>query len=389
MKFLLLILCILKRIEISSQYKYEIKRDNNYFSHPYIKMCYGQPQQCLNTVIDLFSKISCVSDYNVDQNPNSYQIEKSSTVVKTEQLNTLFFQDGSVTGKEIKEQFLPDSTIKMTFLFIQWFTLEREQFDNLLGLQMKSFTNETEQEIYSVLEFLQKNKVITRKVFTLTPDYFYLGELPPEVKKNYNILKRCKSSQYYNAWNCPMMMLDTQDKKMSLKFDSTDTLVKFYTRKDGISAPKDYGLLIIDHYLGNQYLKDYCRKESVYQEARTMKCTKDIKQYIRYIDGLDFYISSEIILQVNNDVLFKENIEGGYDFILTAYDISYWEFGDDVIRKESMMFDMDNYEIGFIRMSHDNNGTLKKLMIFIFIIALLGIVVLIASFYRYKTYNLY
>ena len=82
-------------------------------------------------------------------------------------------------------------------------------------------------------------------------------------------------------------------------------------------------------------------------------------------------------------------MEGGYDFILTAYDISYWEFGDDVIRKESMMFDMDNYEIGFIRVSHDNNGTLKKLMIFIFIIALLGIVVLIASFYRYKTYNLY
>lgn len=111
-------------------------------------MCYGQPQQCLNTVIDLFSKISCVSDYNVDQNPNSYQIEKSSTVVKTDQLNTLFFQDGSVTGREIKEQFLPDSTIKMTFLLIQWFTLEREQFDNLLGLQMKSFANETEQEVY-------------------------------------------------------------------------------------------------------------------------------------------------------------------------------------------------------------------------------------------------
>ena len=142
-------------------------------------------------------------------------------------------------------------------------------------------------------------------------------------------------------------------------------------------------------FRNNQYLKEHCRKESVYQEARTMKCTKDIKQYIKYIDGLDFYISSEIILQVNNDVLFKENMEGGYDFILTAYDISYWEFGDDVIRKESMMFDMDNYEIGFIRVSHDNNGTLKKLMIFIFIIALLGIVVLIASFYRYKTYNLY
>ena len=155
-------------------------------------MCYGQPKQCLNTVIDLYSRMSCVTDYNVDQNINAYQIEKSTTVIKTDQLNTLFLQDGSVTGKEIKEQFLDDSNVKMTFLFIQWFTLEREQFDNLLGLQMKAFLNETEQEMYSVLDFLQANKVINRKLFALTPEYFYLGELPPEVKKNYNIMKTLK-----------------------------------------------------------------------------------------------------------------------------------------------------------------------------------------------------
>ena len=382
--------CICNLLHLSSQYKFDLCRNPSlYLSHPYINICYGNPPQCLNTVLDINTKLSGICSYSVDHSNNAYKIENSNTVEKTNQLNTLFFPDGSVTGKEIKEKLFYDSEAKFTLLLIEWFTIERAQFDNFLGLQLDNDENE-----YSLIQFLAKHQLINKKMFSITPNTFYLGEMPIS-KKNENLLKTCKCNKKFTAWNCEGSQLETQDQKMSLKFGLGDeeTIIKFVTRKEDIDAPLDFALVLFDHYKTLSSIRNNCEVVSLRDnKGKRLKCTRDIESYIPSLFGFDIILKSGYKIKINSDELFYENEERGYNFILNALDINYWEIGDHILKKETMIFDMDNYEVSFYEGGSVNisvNDTLllgKKICIFIFFLCLSGISQIIFSVYKNKPF---
>lgn len=356
------------------------RREEKYSSFPYINLCFGYPLQCLRTVIDITSKNICLK--TSDKSINGYDINSSKSKHIDTDFSYVYLWDVSLVGCTLFENVHPEYNEKMNILLIKASLSNDYNFDNLLGMQMKSTKKENDDYLY--VEYLYKNKKIDKKIFVLTYDKLYIGGVP-EFVSDKGIIKTCQCSKNYNLWNCQLLNVEIGNSLIGMELVDTMQILKFYTRRNGITATGEYGRIIHENLMKIHAFKTKCKQKerSVISDPIILECDSSILDD-KEIPEIKLILMNGIKISIPKNKMFScDKEESKCDFII-SYAIRglSWDIGNDVIENQVIIFDMENSEIGFVEMREGvtkigESKKIRSLYITVIIIALVSSIVLV------------
>lgn len=373
-----------------------------------------------------------------------YSLAIESKNVSTDQVKGIYDESESNTYEDLKESEPPfivgdiSKAIlsKDIFYFnndgIQSFInfyLCKENHDNThiteggkIGFKLNSIYAESEKS--SFITNLKQNKLISSSIFSFKYDSknfdeetgkLYIGSYPHLIDKIHY------KEEYYNHDNSQVIYPGMEwnylfdEIKISDDYNIESNKAYFYFEIGFILGTKKYFNYIksLDTY------KEYFENNNKCQQIQfsindleandvepqladdytAYRCNKDVDVKKINIGNLLFIKKTkEIIFNLTDSDLWIE--KNGYNYFLILekkYYNDVWCFGKPIFKKYSMVFDIDNKQIGFYTQlleddsqdnSQDNNSNNNKSQTFIYVIIIIGLVIIIIglAFFLVKCY---
>lgn len=308
-------------------------------------------------------------------------------------METGFFLDQNfVTAKVGKESFLfEDLNSKQYSLNEQFFLLDKhntkkyyhkEKIGGMIGLSMCPHYHFNKS--MGILDTLIEKSYITQNIFSLDNNNLYLGEMPLK-REEY---KTCRiisiREQFYVCemiWN-NIFMLKSIDRL-------TPYRVLFKIEYAFINAPQDFFGNLIGYYFHNLITESKkCTVKQIFMLIRWIECEVDTQ--IDDLDDISFSLGNDMNMTFSARELFIKDEKSGKLIFGIVYQVKEgllydWIFGDIILNKYSMFFDLEQKQIGIYphkfspRSLMHRFPVIKKITLFNIIFLMLGILNIILS----------
>lgn len=362
--------------------EFTILRTEKYDQSPYINICFGNPPQCLDTVIDTTRSITCLLNSKSEPlNINGFDTDVNKEPFKKNSYSVIYFPDGTLRGYNNPMCYENTKDTFNVILIEEKDFPHGANFDNILGL-MNVKPPKDDNTNRSFVNYLYRNNLISRRVFTMDRDKLIIG--PSYIKRTSHT---CKVFEVFREWNCIFKHIETSDGK--LIFDNVgeakNNVLKFCSRGKGIITPYKNGKQIIEHYKGYRILLNCL---TIYD-----KRDQEISRFVcpifdtSVLPGIKIYIDYEYFIDIPSSKLFYLNKDNKLEFIIHPQygNTVSWDIGDDILKYETISYDMDDMSLTFYGGSiKATESRTKKLYIFFIIINLAGIFIIFSTYLRNK-----
>ena len=270
------------------------------------------------------------------------------------QMETGFFLDQNfVTAKVGKESFLfEDIKSNQYSLNEQYFLLDKhnnrkyyykKQIGGMIGLSLNPHHHFNKS--MSILDALIEKSYITENIFSLDNSNLYLGEMPLN-RKEYKTCKIINLPEKFYV--CEMIWNNIF---MSKTFDYiTPYRVLFKIEYAFINAPQDFFGILIGKYFHNLITESKkCTVKQIFMLIRWIECDTDIN--LDELEDISFSFRNDMNITLSARELFIKNENNGNLIFGIVYQVKEallydWIFGDIVLNKYSMFFDIEQKQIG-------------------------------------------
>ena len=259
------------------------------------------------------------------------------------------------------------------------------------------------EENTNLINQLKYRKMINSSIFSIKYDNskeegeIIIGEYPHEYEQKYFL----KKNLFYNkvtCYTCPPFNYYSRFTEIFYNNQSLYIIKPFQISIDHgfIEAPLSIKK-IFDPFF--EKYKDFCKEENI-NNVYIFYCKKDI---IKNFRSINFYLCNREIYQIGllyefnlefnyNDLFIKEEGDNNiYYFQIIFKNNEDWIFGKPLFKKYRLIFDQSNKMYGIynnIINNEDNskieNKMFNKITIFLMAIIILGIIVIIESYYLIK-----
>lgn len=344
-----------------------------------IPICLGTPPQCFKLIFDTGSFALWIKEKTIPSNLSWFNTSFSSSFISTQNYYDLQYIIGNIHGLIAldKIQFnitnsneiLTNLTNDFHFLLANEPKINR----NITGIfgfgrnyerKIKSMDNNTvyEGNDFSIINYLQKNKIINETVFaykyvTNEKGILYLGEkgvLPnltfPKcfyslIKDDYKIIKKNEYflNKYY--WTCKIYDLKYENDTKVKNFEHTNHFyqVLFDTGASVIVIPKCFYNQIINDYLNSSNNQCYTKPKLF---ALYCKQSFNIKNLPKYKINL-FNFTIELLPQDLLKLIYNKT-EAMYLYQFLSQEDDNFIIGSNVMKRYHFIFDLKEGSVGAI-----------------------------------------
>ena len=307
--------------------------------------------------------------------------------------NYTFFQVNKYTNDSIEKE---DAIIGLNRVKGSPYFVLKEDSDHW-GCKFEEDTN--------LINQLKSRKLINTSIFSIKYDSskeegeVIIGDFPHEYEqKNF-----VKENLFYNrvlCYTCPPFNYYSRFTELFYNNQSLITTKTFQISIDHgfIEAPLSEKKHFDSFF---QEYKDFCKEENI-NNIYVFYCKKDV---IKNLNSINFYFANREIYEIGllnefnlefnyNDLFIEEKGKNNniYYFQIIFKNNEDWIFGKPLFKKYRVIFDQNRKMYGIYRniniQNHEDskkeNKTIDKLTIFLIITILLGVVVIVESFYLIK-----
>lgn len=344
-----------------------------------IPICLGTPPQCFQLIFDTGSFALWIREKTISSNINWFNTSFSSSFTSTLNYYDIQYIIGNIHGliamdsiqfnKTDSKEILTNITNDFHFLLAN----EPKINSNITGIfgfgrnydrKIKGVDSDTvyEGNHFSIINYLQKNKIINETIFAYKyvsneKGILYLGEkgvLPnltypkcfySEIKDDYKIIKRNEYflNKYY--WTCKIYDLKYENETKVKDFEHTNHFyqVLFDTGASVIVIPKLFYNQIINDYLNSSNNQCYTKPKIL-----ALYCNQsfNIKNLPKYKINL-FNFTLELIPQDLLKLIYN-NTESMYLFQFLSQNDDNFIIGSNVMKRYHFIFDLKEGSVGAI-----------------------------------------
>lgn len=329
----------------------DIHREHDkYLGHPYIELSFGTPPQRLELVIDITRSISCLADSTMDDKSITAFHTKNSNTLKIDKfMTTLLFKGGRIAGKEYNDFLVLNnanqSNARIKFILLDYFTLNRKEFDNLVGLKMSENHLESKDDKSQLINVLYNNDIIKDRLFGISYNKLYLGETPPDL----NMYSKYTCSSDYNGhyWSCNVHKLEVRGAGISFDLKGTEKIRALFSSRELYSVvPSHIGEKIFEYYFKIKKVKDNCHlTEKNFDDLNYFFIQCKTFDYLG-IEGVELTLEGGYRVKIEGEDLFfaEENL---LTFAVAHCSQESFEISSYFFRKELVVFDMKKKTVTF------------------------------------------
>lgn len=356
-----------------------IEEDNDGFSPMTLTLCLGTPPQCFNLAYDTGSYFIWVPDESLGSFYSHYFDPDNSATFLEELIEVNSNEtDGKIIGYEAVDTLSldesnPHNRYFFNFVVAQSFYYSSIHADGNLGLArnyshpINSVDDDSTIERFSFLEMLYNLNIINQNVFYHRYNDDKTGELiigeEMELKSNEYMFK-CKCvyikdlpQRFNDFWNCKLDKMTLE----GIENELINNYAIFSSAEQFIIAPYRTGIRIMERY--KNYAPDNCIISS--QEDYQLECKEfDFSSLpplsFQFGEYIMEFPAEQLYIKVKNEYVFAIKASNNYKF---------WIFGDQALKQQAMMFDMDNNIIGFI-----TTNQVPKSVYLSFLLGIIGVI---------------
>ena len=325
--------------------------------YQYIEVCLTKDNQCFNLLFDIDSLYTWVPSSENTKEFNKKFNEKASDIQTiNSNINVQYENTKKITGKLLSTVSTIAKTNLNNFQFISVSSNEEIYDKSLEGYFGLGYPYTNDGKTYSILMNLEKNNHIKKKVFTVTfnkekKGTLLLGTIPNNINNDMNNYGTCNIessfSNDYGHWFCKMKGLllgkNLSNDKMINFDDNSNNKFKFDYKNPKSVLPINYLLKIQELYFNKLIDNSQC-SFAMNKGYFTFSCSSN---NYNELSELIFVVNDEFGFLINKDDLFDYNEENKkYDFIFYGNNANEFILGSNILKKFSMVFNMDENKIG-------------------------------------------
>ena len=325
------------------------------------EICVGTPKQCFKVLYDTGTPylILGIPNSNLKFKKSFNSLMSDSFSSTSDKMLAIPFKSSIISGREVRDKvsIIPKYRLPYLFSFVlSWNSSEAFDYEGILGLgnyYPKSDSENSFDERFSFVHYLQKNGIISRLMFgheyhDRTHGSIYFGEEPKSMKNGYFKCKVQKFISYVNKWHCQLLSMHFTNGENYTTLSST---AAFDTGYPFIKGPYWQVSNILDK------LKEIGGKKCDY----AFQIIDDSNELVRMICDLDIKFSNfpDIYFDIvgfkmtllKRDLFRKIRIKGGeikYEVVLVGDSTyNYWNFGEPILKNYDMVFNYEDNTVGF------------------------------------------
>lgn len=349
-----------------------------------IKLLFGGHKQAFNLILDTGSCMCWVGDEKCENCPsrNLYSPYLSKYYTKTDIELNIGYTSGRLHGYVCEDiLYINDSYHIPNFNFLLAdYAVINTQIDGIAGF-MRKFTDDNTN--YSIIHKLFQEKIINNKFFVVdisdnspNENKFYIGEIPPNIRKMNNVI--CLNSddeinKHRNKyWRCPGEKYFFEGNEEKYEISSSIILD---SGTNGIIIPKAEHTIFMKKIF-SELIKESICKEVLHQEAiYQVQCYQDITNIIGLkLPNLFISINGKVL---TIDILKLFNIENKEFDLYFCDTLLGWVFGVPFFEQYATLFDYDKNEVTIFLKNDEGASflglkTIFLFLFFLFLICLLG-----------------
>ena len=356
---IIMILVMFVNIQICNGIKFTLERKPPYeiisgaeqFYPYYFTLQIGTPNTSLYDII-----FDTTTDYLWLAGDDNITLKKYESITKNESTTNVsisYPRNQFVNGTFVSDDISIDSyNTTISFVLTNKHPFREINAAGMLGISGK---NQNDSEGFSLFSILNKHYNFTFNGFSIVhtgmnKGMLYIGERENQVfssQKN-RTCKCVNRTMFADYWSCNLTKIIINNEEMLLR----DSAVSIFSKaEEMIYAPSDEGKIILNKYLG--LLDISGGKCSVVQnDTRSiLYCKKFDYDFLpdvgMILEGKDS--NEEISLTAIGEDLFRNENETHLQFkIIVDSDISYWIFGEPLMKNYNFEFDYDNKTITIV-----------------------------------------
>ena len=384
----------------------------------------GTPVNFSPVQVETTSFKSWVSSVLNKKNPSifAYNIKESKTGEETGDWDSVIDNEGTISGNAIYDTAYIGKYKLPKFKFIEAVEFDDnfKDFQNgKLGLGNCHYADESDKE-YCLIQKLKDNGSIERRLFSIrelsdTHGELVIGDVTPNSKENdYPLLSVIKENEYEDieddefkmSWITKVSHIifknSTSDKVKNIFKNNIyikEGLASFDSSSHYIEAPYSY-INDFQEQMFDKFYPNVCRKvnnDGTYMFLCNKERFDEIKNYnkdlsfIIVMDGNGF--------EIPMDFLFEQTRENDYEFFVhfKDYEQNIWNLGHPFFHHFTIIFDLDNQEIGvdgqnIYNLKDETEAVLRNKGGFgwwkIFLLILVGLLLLVGVFWLLRKYGI-
>ena len=324
-----------------------------------IDITVGSDKQPFTLLIDTGSEIAWIPGVAYDGSNKYYNPQSSTTSKRTSDSFNYQYVDGTVAGQYYYDQinFILTNSFYFTFGVATRMNLKRLDFDGILGLARKYYTNTKK---YSILQTLKTNGAISSTKFSFKYDYttkdltFYLGETHNDFKSKSIASCSLIESHIYDSklWTCELYSFGVKKGNDIVKRISIDYEGLFDTGTNNMMFPtkvlNDFKSIFesFNCYIQEEGDKSTGSMKAIYcRDANNLpKITFGLKNHILTLGKENFYSR----MYINSEFIYRLRL-------LFMDDLDICVIGQNFFYEYHTLFDDDSGELKFY---NEDNGSI-------------------------------